>query len=491
MEAIISAIIGELATRSFSFLTDRYLLKPAPISKESLNQLQWMLLRVRLTIEEAEGRCITNQAMLHQLNILRRVMNRGYYMLHSLILHIPKEEEWRGKRGEHGVSRFLSLSISRPAVKRVCFGTGNKYGTENLEKMLKSLEIAIAGMSEFLIFLRNCPPMSRQPYSTYLSIEKCMFGRQMELQRVINFLLHEEPPVHCDFGVLPIVGPGKVGKSTLVEHVRCDERGEGSRIKHQHGGSSSEEKILVIIELVGDIDEGAWRWLHSSASQSRIPRGSKVIITSRSENIVDFGTTHAINLEFLSREAYWYFFQALVFGSSAPEEQPRFASIAMEIFDEYFDQELYKLFAGPFIYLKKTAMDLKSSFNVQSWNRILACFKDNRRQNEPGFREGLISGCRVNNDDVLLQRVVNSAQYCVVHNHDRVALVNKEAPKLTLHDILDGAGSIRLPHSKFDILVWESHLPPYHKYIYSCQILEFDCKVAGNKQGQKRKSSSY
>ncbi|WVZ61549.1 hypothetical protein U9M48_011406 [Paspalum notatum var. saurae] len=122
---------------------------------------------------------------------------------------------------------------------------------------------------------------------------------------------------------------------------------------------------------------------------------------------------------------------------------------------------------------------------------ILACFKDNRRQNEPEFREGLISGCRVNNDDVLLQRVVNSAQYCVVHNHNRIAPVNEEAPKLTLHDILDGTGSVRLPHSKFDVLVWESHLPPYHKYIYSCQILEFDCKVTRNKQGQKRESSNY
>ncbi|KAJ1287433.1 hypothetical protein BS78_02G009200 [Paspalum vaginatum] len=263
----------------------------------------------------------------------------------------------------------------------------------------------------------------------------------MEMERVINFLLHEDPPADCDFGVLPIVGPGKVGKTTLVEHVRCDETvrshfsrviflsdndfkeenqqakiWEGSRIKNQHGGSSSKERFLVVIELVGDIDEGAWRRLHSSASQSRIPRGSKVIITN-------------------------------------PEEQPRFASIAMEIFDEYFDQDVLKAFAWPFIYLNKAAVSLKSSFNVQSWNRILAYFKDNRRQNEPGFREGLISGCcsRVNSDDVLLQRVANPAQYCVVRNHGRVAPVDEEAPKLTSHDILNGAGSVILPRSKFDI----------------------------------------
>jgi len=404
----------------------------------------------------------------------------------------------------------LYLSKLRPA-KRVCFSTGSKYGTENLEEMLESLENTIAGMNELLIFLRNYPPMFRQPYSTYLFMEKCMFGRQMEMERIINFLLYEDAPAHCHFGILPIVGPAKVGKTTLVEHVCRDERvrdhfshviflsssefsGEnelkirdGSRTKHEHGGSN-EEKELVIIEIIGTIDEAACRKLHS-ASQSSIPRGSKVIITSQSENIINIGTTQAINLKFLSREAYWYFFKALVFGSAYPEEHPRLASIAMEIFDECFDQDIYKAFAGPFIFLHKTAMGLKSSVNVQNWNKILECFKNNRRQNEPGFRKRLSEHGMMNDDHILLQRVSDSTQYCVVHNHDRIALVNEEAPKITLHDILDGTGSVK-PHSKFDIVVWESHLPPYHKYIYSCQILEFDCNVTKNKQSQKRKFSS-
>ncbi|KAG0542443.1 hypothetical protein BDA96_02G104600 [Sorghum bicolor] len=172
-----------------------------------------------------------------------------------------------------------------------------------------------------------------------------MFGRQMEKERIINFLLYEDAPAHCHLGILPIVGPGKVGKTTLVEHVCRDERvrdhfshviflsncefseenelkiRDGSRTKHQHG-NSNEEKKLVIIEIVGTIDEAACRKLYL-ASQSSIPRGSKVIITSQSENIINIGTTQALNLKFLSREAYWYFFKALVFGSAYPEEHPR------------------------------------------------------------------------------------------------------------------------------------------------------------------------
>ncbi|WVZ61540.1 hypothetical protein U9M48_011400 [Paspalum notatum var. saurae] len=218
METVISVIVGELATRSLSFLINRYF-KPAPSKEDSIQKLQWMLLRVRLTVKEAEGRRITNQAMLQQLNILRAVMYRGYYMLDTFIQQVPEEED--GK--DHGVSRFLSLSKFSPA-KRVCFSAARKYGAEKLEEMLESLEMAITSMTEFVIFLRNYPPMFCQPYSTYLFMEKCIFGRQLEMKRVISFLLHEDPPRDCSFGVLPIVGPGKVGKTTLVEHVCCDER---------------------------------------------------------------------------------------------------------------------------------------------------------------------------------------------------------------------------------------------------------------------------
>jgi hypothetical protein len=108
--------------------------------------------------------------------------------------------------------------------------------------------------------------MFRQPYSTYLFMEKCMFGRQMEMERIIIFLLYEDAPAYCQFGILPIVGPGKLGKTTLVEHVCRDERvrdhfshviflsnsefseenelkiRDGSRTKHQHGDSNEEKK---------------------------------------------------------------------------------------------------------------------------------------------------------------------------------------------------------------------------------------------------------
>jgi hypothetical protein len=138
----------------------------------------------------------------------------------------------------------------------------------------------------------------------YLLLDNCMFGRQVEMEHLLNFLLQAQAPSVEPLGVLPIIGPQYVGNSTLVENACVDERVRwnfsrivfltGDDLKGEHmvtledGGvikydnpSLGGGKVLIIVELDGDLDEGLWQRLYS-ASTSRIQRGSKVIITSRS-----------------------------------------------------------------------------------------------------------------------------------------------------------------------------------------------------------------
>ena len=79
-------------------------------------------------------------------------------------------------------------------------------------------------MSEFLAFLKNYPPRYRQPYFMHLMIGLSMFGREMEMERVINLLMQNELCTEQSIGVLPIIGPAAVGKSTLVAHVYNSEK---------------------------------------------------------------------------------------------------------------------------------------------------------------------------------------------------------------------------------------------------------------------------
>uniref|UniRef100_A0A452ZNP7 Disease resistance N-terminal domain-containing protein n=1 Tax=Aegilops tauschii subsp. strangulata TaxID=200361 RepID=A0A452ZNP7_AEGTS len=203
MDVLLSAVVSDLFGRSASFVINRYFQRQPGIDM-ILQRLERVVLRIDTVVEEAEGRHITNQGMLRQLKMLRQGMYRGHYVLDALTFQAREE----------------------------------------LQRMVDTLEDTMAGMKEFLFFLQSCPPILRQPYGAYLLLDNCMFGRQSERQRVLDFLLR--PSAAPDLAVLPIVGPIRVGKTTLVEHICRDEsvRDRFSMILFFPEGSLKDEGVI-------------------------------------------------------------------------------------------------------------------------------------------------------------------------------------------------------------------------------------------------------
>ncbi|WVZ88653.1 hypothetical protein U9M48_035147 [Paspalum notatum var. saurae] len=492
MDALFSAAVGELVSRCLSFLINKYPTTPGLSKVESLQKLEQALLRIAIAIEEADGRLITNRAMLQQLKMLREDLHKGYYVLDKF-RYLDHEEA--------KVNVHQSRSLSNPGK---CFPppASSRQGKKELELALDSVQSMVTNMCEFVAFLKNYPPMCRQPYSMYLYFETCMYGRQAEIERSINFLLQRQAPGEFNLGVLPIIGKGRVGKSTLVEHVCNDRRvrdhfsqivffsgtkfieekligslKDGGIIKHEND-SQSDGEILIIIELDGDVDEGTWRRLFA-ASRSWLPSGSKVIITSRSEKITNFGTTQALTLDFLPREASWYFFKVLLFGSTYAEDQPKLVSIAMEIFEEYYCQNiLFGDFTGSFANAKNIAALLRANISTQHWRRILACIRKNWQKNPLPCNS-------VENGQYYLNRISNLSQYVQVDRHHRIALDQEKVPKMTIDEVMYGRVT---PKGKFEVVWWRSHLPPHYSYIASCEIVDSECVQEAGNCSKKRKS---
>ncbi|OEL14321.1 hypothetical protein BAE44_0024659 [Dichanthelium oligosanthes] len=260
--------------------------------------------------------------------------------------------------------------------------------------MVRRLEAATIDKKELVVFLTRCPLLHRQPYSAHLFLDMYMFGRHAERDQVVEFLLQIEPPGATNHRVLPIVGPRFIGKSTLVKHVCNDERvrnyfsfvlfykGEDLEdetlasfrkncvIKHQNN-SALGERSLIVIELVGDVDDRTWKRLYYSSGRRMTP-GSKMILTSRSEKIARFGTTQVLRLKSLSSnfiakwyresEAFWYFFKLLVFGSTDPGEHPGLASMAMEMALQA---------RGSFMTAYIMAAMLRADFSRKLWCKVL------------------------------------------------------------------------------------------------------------------------
>jgi hypothetical protein len=290
-------------------------------------------------------------------------------------------------------------------------------------------------------------------------------------------LLQAEPQGTDNPGVLPIVGAYGVGKSTLVAHVCNDERVRGnfSRIvffseddfnkdgvttfmdggilKHQHS-NNGKNTWLVVVSVPGDIDEEAWRRLYL-ASATEFANNGKIVITSQSNQVMSFGTTQPLLLNFLADEAYWYFFKALAFGSADPGEHPKLVAIAMKIAMATKTAGA----EGSFLRVNFVTTMLRTNLNVGFWNKVLAYATDHYIQRNFLFYE--------RPDKWQLTNRHIYVEHCAFHNF-RASAPDEKIPSVKFIDIL--FGRVKCCVGRHEVLVWKARLPPHKNYIMSCDI---------------------
>ncbi|CAL5034543.1 unnamed protein product [Urochloa decumbens] len=472
MEEIIQAIISEIIRRSISYILHKYSVIPRPEMEDMrLQELKRLLLRTHTIVTETEGRLITNRVMAHQLSIMRKEMYRGYFTMDRI------RSQAREAKEDHDVSHSLALFKFNRSKRRLFSTTGDTRRSNELQQVIQNLNNIIADAKEFIIFLKNYPPLYRQPYGMHLFVGKCMFGRQMEVDRIMDFLMQEENLSMKNVGVLPIVGPGYVGKSTLVAHVCNDTRVRDhfsqivaingnviddknlSSLKdawviiHQNNAMGG-NKRLAIIEFPDNVDKVAWKKFYLSFVGCLVS-GSKIIITSNSEEIKQFGTTQALMLNFLPIEAYWYFFKVLTFGSADSNDHPELESIAMAIAREM---------GGSFIAANVISAILRRNLSVQHWGRYLASFRENIQRNISAFGEHPYD---------LLQKQkhafyqINEEEFMVSDKYHASYLCGDNIPAITMYDVVSGNVNYE---GVCEVLAWKSHILPYKSYTLSCMI---------------------
>ncbi|XP_006654698.1 disease resistance protein RGA2-like [Oryza brachyantha] len=475
---LLSAILGDLVSRSITFMIDRYF-KQTSVD-DDLRRLHHLLLRIRTVVEEAEQRHLTNHGMIRQIELLREQMFRGYCILD--VFRFRDEED--KVRPPFALSKFnrakrIRLSDSSNSSDNSPI---RARSMDDLHQTVSSLERIMGDTKESVVFLMSYPPIYRQPYSMHLYLDRCMFSRHMERENAISFLLQTGPPAAEIVQVLPVFGPALVGKSTFVEHICSDQRVREHfpLILYYSGDDLTDEKVatfrencqtmhrndamdgrfLLVIELLGDVDDRTLKKVYSSfRNRKHMTREMKVIITSRSEKIVRLGTTQALRLKFLPFEAYWYLFKVLAFGSTDPEEHPKLASMAMEIAEVLRDCFLCAHIGGAL---------LKANFSAQFWSRILAFAREYRNE-----CNSLVScGCQENvsgtGDHPQLGWAIvkpKPAKYFLLRDSYQKAPAQDDGSKITLVDLLLGRVRRR---GKFEVLVWKSRIPPYYSYISNC-----------------------
>lgn len=464
MELVVSAVAGELVNRFMTFLINKY--RSEEQLEKKMKMLQDLLIRAHMIVEEVDARYITNSKMLLQLKKLVEVMYQGY-----LVLDTVKYRILCSSRTENEVSNFNELSFTT-CIKRRLLGTmisTSKINNE-LHITLDNLESTVSSMQEFVLLLGGCERMFRGPYDSYVYIDNFMFGRHVEKQRVINVLLQENiPPISPS--VLSVLGGTRVGKKTLVAYVCSNEkvRSKFSSIlnmsseniwrtmEHQVGVGTG--RSLVIVEFTSDVNEEDWSKFYSSVQQ--MGRGSKIIIISRIAKLSRFGTVEPVRLNNLSREEFSYLFKALAFGSTNPEDHPQLAVVA---------EDLAVALGGSLITANFCADTLRKNQNAHFWISLLKRYRKVIEKNFSTFgehpknlmdKDHPIDITRLGS---LSLSVPSSAALRIMPPHSGIDDCRAELlPKVLFGDLI--AGSAVLPREDFELVAWESRIPPYKRFV--------------------------
>ncbi|XP_073013673.1 putative disease resistance protein RGA3 [Typha latifolia] len=366
-----SAFVGELVSRASSFLGGRYKLHSNV--GEKLKSLKVFLIKIQSVVLAAEAKEIHNRALVQWLEEFK---NLAYQADDVLDTFAYRELEQKVNEGEVGSSSAISLSNVFKRIRKVGKFTALRQEDVNeLSSLLEKLERHAAHVRDFLELLnldgKKKPTITSQRITGSLpTIRHSFVGHEKEKEGIINFLLKTESHANERILVLPILGIGGVGKTTLAQYVYNDERVEShfslkmwicvsesfdvvkltremldhSNSCYNHTGVQSFEILqamlrkilrteiflLVLDDVWNETEREAWDTVKAPLYAGK--NGSKILLTSRLEKAAKLmGTVNPIKIEGLIEDDYWSLFTECAFGDAKPEEHPRLAAIGKKV----------------------------------------------------------------------------------------------------------------------------------------------------------------
>ncbi|KAH0712629.1 hypothetical protein KY289_008588 [Solanum tuberosum] len=233
--------------------------------------------------------------------------------------------------------------------------------------------------------------------STSLVDDSFIFGRLSEIEDLINRLMSEDANGK-KLTVVPIVGMGGSGKTTLAKAVYNDERVKDhfglkawfcvfepydayritkgllqeigsfdlkdddnlNQLQVKLKGSLKGKKFLVVLDDVWNDNYHEWENLRNIFEEGQM--GSKIIVTTRKESVALMMGSGAIYMGMLSSEGSWSLFKQHSLENRDPKEHPEFEEVGRKI--------AHKCKGHP-LALKAVAGILRCKSEVDEWRDIL------------------------------------------------------------------------------------------------------------------------
>ncbi|KAH0777203.1 hypothetical protein KY290_008614 [Solanum tuberosum] len=352
-----------------------------------------ILLGLQIVLSDAENKQASNKFVSQWLNKLQTAVDGVENSIEQV-----NYESLRLKVEGH-LQNLAETSNQQVSDLNLCLSDDFFLNIKNkLEDTIKKLEglekqIGRLGLKEHFVSTKQ---ETRTP-STFLVDDAGMFGRQNEIENLIGRLLSKDTKGK-NLAVVPIVGMGSLGKTTLAKEVYNDERVQKhfglkawfcvseaydafritkgllqeigltdlkvddnlNQLQVKLKDSLKGKKFLIVLDDVWNDNYNKWDELRNIFVQGDI--GSKIIVTTRKESVALMMGNEQISMDNLSIEASWSLFKRHAFENMDPMGHPELEEVGKQIADKC---------KGLPLALKMLAGMLCSKSEVEEWKRIL------------------------------------------------------------------------------------------------------------------------
>ncbi|KAH0715584.1 hypothetical protein KY284_008489 [Solanum tuberosum] len=385
-----------------------------------LKKLKMTLRGLQIVLSDAENKQASNPSVRDWLNELRDAVDSAENLIEEV--------------------NYEALRLKVEGQHQNLTETSN-YQQEKLEGTIETLkdlqkQIGDLGLKEHF---GSTKQETRTP-STSLVDDSDIFGRQKEIKDLIDRLLSEDAS-GGNLTVVPIVGMGGAGKTTLAKAVYNDEKvknhfglkawycvsepydalritkgllqeigsfdskddGNLNQLQVKLKESLKGKKFLVVLDDVWNDDYNEWDNLRNVFVQGDM--GSKIIVTTRKESVAQTMCADrcTITVGTLSSEDSWALFKR---HSLENRDHPELEEVGKEIADKC---------KGLPLALKTVAGTLRGKSEVDEWRDILS----SKIWEQPSSLKGILPALMLSYND-LPPDLKQSFAFCAIYPKDYV-----------------------------------------------------------------------
>ncbi|KAB2607143.1 disease resistance protein RGA3 [Pyrus ussuriensis x Pyrus communis] len=337
-DALVSMLLEKLATTTYEYVEDELTL--ILNVKKEVEEFTGNLKAIESMLEDAEQRQMKEANMVDVLDEWNTDILRQ---------QVEKQE---GEGATHITpQRKVSFTIF---ARCFCLGQVRKVIIHReIALKIKDLNEQLAGIykqRKMYNFQLTETVIQKQKTSSFVYMSE-IFGREKEKDSLIRKLVSDGSEEGRGLLIIPIVGMGGIGKTTLAQLVYNDANpfDETKIAKEINGDATSSStgldhvlesmsrsikgvKFLLVLDDVWTEDRKKWDQLKVPLMQNG-GEGSRILVTTRKQNVASMmgGTSHMINLAALSEQNCLLVFNHMAFSNREIGEFEVFGEISGEI----------------------------------------------------------------------------------------------------------------------------------------------------------------